>query len=145
MVDYISHLQHLEEESPVLLLAYAYHMYMGLLSGGQILRRKRALLNKLKFRVKESYEGLAVTEITGVTIYHLKKQITDTTNNIADKLDQSTRDLLIKESKNVFEMNDKVVRSIEGTTSVMAWRLLQVTSVSLAVAVIAYFVKKVVF
>lgn len=49
---YLKHLQKLEEENPYLLLAYVYHLYMGLLSGGQILRRKRTLLQKLKFSRK---------------------------------------------------------------------------------------------
>ncbi|MPC75989.1 Heme oxygenase 1 [Portunus trituberculatus] len=49
---YLKHLEKLEEENPYLLLAYVYHLYMGLLSGGQILRRKRALLQKLKFSRK---------------------------------------------------------------------------------------------
>lgn len=49
---YLKHLEKLEAENPYFLLAYVYHLYMGLLSGGQILRRKRALLQKLKFSRK---------------------------------------------------------------------------------------------
>lgn len=120
-------------------------MYMGLLSGGQILRRKRALLNKIKFRVKESYEGLAVTEISGVSVYNLKKQITEKTNSIAEGLDERTRLELIEESKKVFQMNDEMVRSIQGTTSVVLWKLLQFSSISFLVACTAYYVKKFVF
>uniref|UniRef100_A0A2A4K4E4 Heme oxygenase n=1 Tax=Heliothis virescens TaxID=7102 RepID=A0A2A4K4E4_HELVI len=39
--NYIEHLQELERSSPQLLMAYVYHLYLGLLSGGQILAKKR--------------------------------------------------------------------------------------------------------
>lgn len=39
--NYIDHLKSLEESNPMLLLAYVYHLYLGLLSGGQILAKKR--------------------------------------------------------------------------------------------------------
>lgn len=39
--NYIDHLQYLEKENPTLLMAYVYHLYLGLLSGGQILAKKR--------------------------------------------------------------------------------------------------------
>lgn len=35
VADYLSHLEILEKEDPYLLTAYFYHLYMGLLSGGQ--------------------------------------------------------------------------------------------------------------
>ncbi|KAJ9600796.1 hypothetical protein L9F63_001008 [Diploptera punctata] len=37
---YLIHLKNLEKSDPDLLMAYIYHLYMGLLSGGQILRKK---------------------------------------------------------------------------------------------------------
>lgn len=41
--NYLEHLQNLERENPKLLLAYVYHLYLGLLSGGQILAKKRSV------------------------------------------------------------------------------------------------------
>ncbi len=35
---YLSHLRRVEEEDPYVLIAYVYHLYMGLLSGGQVRR-----------------------------------------------------------------------------------------------------------
>ena len=34
--EYLEHLRRVEEEDPYLLVAYVYHLYMGLLSGGQV-------------------------------------------------------------------------------------------------------------
>lgn len=41
--NYLEHLQDLEKENPTLLMAYVYHLYLGLLSGGQILAKKRRM------------------------------------------------------------------------------------------------------
>ena len=43
---YLRHLMEIEERDSDLLIAYVYHLYMGLLSGGQILRKKRQLFNR---------------------------------------------------------------------------------------------------
>jgi len=51
LADYLKHLETLEEREPLRLLAYMYHLYMGLLSGGQILKKKRELKKKLNFNV----------------------------------------------------------------------------------------------
>lgn len=41
--NYLEHLQELEKDNPTLLMAYVYHLYLGLLSGGQILSKKRKM------------------------------------------------------------------------------------------------------
>jgi len=133
---YLAHLATLEKQDPIALVAFVYHMYMGLLSGGQILRRKRALMNNLRFSRKESYEGLAVTEVTGGNVYALKKQIVDTTNTLAATLDEETRGRLLAESGRVFELNNTIVHSIEGSGGVV-WRVGAI--VALVIAVMVYF------
>ena len=35
---YVDHLKKLDDENPYLLIPYIYHLYMGLFSGGQVLR-----------------------------------------------------------------------------------------------------------
>lgn len=40
---YLAHLERIERQNPYLLVAYIYHLYMGLLSGGQVLNGKRKL------------------------------------------------------------------------------------------------------
>lgn len=47
--NYIEHLQDLETEHPTMLLAYVYHLYLGLLSGGQILAKKRKMFGESKY------------------------------------------------------------------------------------------------
>ncbi len=54
---YLKHLQGLEEVEPYLLIAYFYHLYMGLLSGGQVLRGKRRLLRKVPLMGKDENGG----------------------------------------------------------------------------------------
>lgn len=44
--NYIEHLQNIEKEQPMLLLVYVYHLYLGLLSGGQILAKKRKMFGE---------------------------------------------------------------------------------------------------
>ena len=53
---YIEHLDKLSNEEPLLLIAYFYHLYMGLLSGGQILAKKKYL-----FGNKDDKDPNAVT------------------------------------------------------------------------------------
>lgn len=44
--NYLQHLKNLERDKPILLLAYIYHLYLGMLSGGQILAKKRNLFGE---------------------------------------------------------------------------------------------------
>ena len=67
LVKYIDHLKHIaEEDEPLLLVAYIYHLYMGLLSGGQILSKKRQLFGSDNGKVK----GTAVTTFEGIYIVY---------------------------------------------------------------------------
>ena len=63
LVKYIEHLKQIaEEDEPLLLVAYIYHLYMGLLSGGQILSKKRQFFGSDTEKVK----GTAVTTFEGI-------------------------------------------------------------------------------
>lgn len=46
--NYLQHLQDLENDDTKLLMAYVYHLYLGLLSGGQILAKKRKMFGESK-------------------------------------------------------------------------------------------------
>ncbi|KAK4299102.1 hypothetical protein Pmani_028599 [Petrolisthes manimaculis] len=123
---YLKHLQKIEQENPHYLMAYIYHLYMGLLSGGQILRRKKTLLQRLKFSTKESVEGMAVTEITDTSVYKMKKQMSEAMERIAQEMDEETRQRLLEESKMVFILNNNMVHSIEGAGTVVTIKLIKV-------------------
>ncbi|MCL4152964.1 UNVERIFIED_CONTAM: hypothetical protein GTU68_008505, partial [Idotea baltica] len=61
---YLLHLTALESDQPVLLLPYIYHLYMGLFAGGQVLKKKRAMVLKLSFAGPgKGDEGLAVVNL----------------------------------------------------------------------------------
>lgn len=107
---YLKHLHDVKSRSPILLLAYVYHLYMGLLSGGQILQKKRSL-NLLN---RGHGEGIAVTRFEGYTIAELKTKMRDLFDSMALDFDESMKILLIAESKMVFHLNNELVRSVRG-------------------------------
>jgi heme oxygenase len=66
VAQYIDHLRSLEKDRPALLLVYAYHMYMAILSGGQILKRVTA--RALALPPGEQEEGHAKGMIRMMTL-----------------------------------------------------------------------------
>ncbi|XP_066969988.1 heme oxygenase 1 [Macrobrachium rosenbergii] len=140
--EYLKHLETIEKENPYYLTAYIYHLYMGLLSGGQILRRKKTLMEKLKFSRKEKTEGMAVTEITEGTIASVKKRINEAMNKIAEEMDEESRQRLLEESKMVFILNNKIVHSVQGAGAVVAIKLLKLGVCGLFFALLYRYIKK---
>jgi heme oxygenase len=140
VAEYLSHLQTLEEREPLRLMAYLYHLYMGLLSGGQILKRKRDLRNRFKRKLHSLFQwfgfgipsssgnsllgtafgqprpGDAITYFgDGRTISDIKKEITFTMNDIASDLSTDEKNSLLEESLEVFRRNNEIVGSIQRT------------------------------
>jgi heme oxygenase len=95
-------------------------MYMGLLSGGQILGKKRQL-SKYFSAGADSNAGAAVTNFDDDTIAVLKQQMRSKTDAMAEKFDDTTKQLLLQESIKVFEQNNNLVRSVKGTSQIV-WR-----------------------
>lgn len=108
---YLKHLIDVQNRSPILLLAYVYHLYMGLLSGGQILQKKRRL-NPLSSI--GNGQGEAVTYFPNKTIGELKTTMRTLTDTLAESFDESTKILLIAESKMVFHLNNELVKTVKG-------------------------------
>nr|CAD7441760.1 unnamed protein product [Timema bartmani] len=102
VVQYLIHLKKLEQSDPNMLMAYIYHLYMGLLSGGQILRKKMTLMQKIPFYGPITEDGNAVTDFGDFPIAKLKRELKDAMNFVADNLDEETKEKLISESKTVF-------------------------------------------
>ncbi|KAK2718385.1 heme oxygenase 1-like isoform X2 [Artemia franciscana] len=123
--EYIDHLAELEKDEPHLLMAFIYHMYMGLFSGGQILHKKRQIEAKLRLRTAQPGQGEAVTNFEGKNVSNIKREMTEMMNKIASQLDEVTRRKLIEESKNVFRMNNKMVKTIPGTTRVIVRKMVK--------------------
>lgn len=117
---YLDHLKQIEDENPYLLIAYIYHLYMGLLSGGQILSKKRSIKKKFGSDVNDEEPGNAVTQFTH-PIGNLKKKLRDATNKVAEDLDESTKKEILEEGVKVFQLNIEIIRSIEGIDEIF-WR-----------------------
>ena len=83
----------IEDDNPYLLIPYFYHLYMGLLSGGQILSKKRSVFGS---GLKAGSPGNATVEFgPELPIGTLKKKIKEATNRVAEDLDESTRKAIL--------------------------------------------------
>ncbi len=109
---YIHHLEELERTQPDLLIAYIYHLYLGLLSGGRILRRKQKLMTFSKFTKHSS-----VVDFEQETVNALKTFIKNTTNEIASTLTEEMKNKLLEESVTVFQLNCDLIRSVNSTNA----------------------------
>lgn len=135
---YLLYLKQLESSQPILLTAYIYHLYMGLMSGGQILSAKRRFYKKLApFSSAENYGGNAVTEFD-IPISVLKSSLVKAMNEVASDLDAETQDKLIEESKTVFLKNNEIIRTVEGTTRVIINKVSVVVAIFCVILLIFY-------
>jgi heme oxygenase len=130
---YLAHLKKVSEDYPTLLIAYVYHLYMGLLSGGQILQKKRKIAKKistfslLKSSVTNNEEdivydedniepGTNVTFFQNKSILQLKNSLRKRIDDFVEGFDEDLKQQLIIESKTVFELNNEIIRTVEGVT-----------------------------
>lgn len=119
---YLDHLYRITEKNPLLLIAYVYHLYMGLLSGGQILSKKRRIANKFMRNFSEQRDedddaiepGTHLTSFPKKSMLELKNKLRHTIDEFAKDFDENLRQELIEESKKVFELNNTVINSVEG-------------------------------
>lgn len=118
---YIEHLETIKAKNPLLLFAYVYHLYMGLLSGGQILQKKRSLASKWG-KVDESNVGRMVTTFDQ-PIAELKTKMRGLVDKLAGDWTTDFQNEFILECKFVFELNNSVVKTIKSCNSVGRKRL----------------------
>lgn len=122
VVAYLKHLAAINAENPVLLMAYAYHLYMGMLSGGQILNKKRRMFARLSLTGThiddddddDGYRTTAFDEVNGPKVAELKAQMRLAADELGARADVATRQRLLEESVRVFELNNAMVHSIRG-------------------------------
>lgn len=133
-------LREVEDTDPTLLMAYIYHLYMGLLSGGIILRKKRQLARRMSiFKGAEdesTIDGQCVTDFGDLNIYQLKQEMRERMNKIASDLDENTQKKLIDESKIVYSMNNLIIRSVQGAGSVVVKKILYIASVAVFIVIV---------
>jgi len=109
VANYLQHLIDIERQNPYLLSAYIYHLYMGLLSGGQILSLKRSVSGKSDVGGDDIFHFDAPHSVQSV-----KKSLRGATEEMAANLDLETQDLVIHEGIKVFELNNTLINSVEG-------------------------------
>lgn len=126
-------------------IAYVYHLCMGLLSGGQILSKKRRLANKFMNSFKEQRvvddevePGCQLTSFPNKSILELKNNFRKTIDDFAADFDESLRQQLIEESKKVFELNNTIINSVEGVGAQLRKNFYNVAGYALLVALSVY-------
>lgn len=126
---YLEHLKKLDQENPYLLIPYIYHLYMGLFSGGQVLRATRFLsMSSISGAGGDDdgdKPGNSVTTYGDVTIGSLKKQLRKAINDLAEELDEETKEAILVEGVKVFELNNVIIGSVKGVDRVLKRRLLK--------------------
>jgi heme oxygenase len=123
VANYLKHLYDIKDKNPLLLIAYVYHLYMGLLSGGQILAKKRQLTKKFSRNSEQRDDpsddiepGTALTSYPNKSITEMKNNLKKIIDEYAKDFDEKTRRELIVESRKVFEFNNTIIQSVEGVT-----------------------------
>ncbi|CAH0403346.1 unnamed protein product [Chilo suppressalis] len=133
--NYLEHLQGLEKENPTLLMAYVYHLYLGLLSGGQILAKKRKMFGNKKEN-SDSYTD-KVTDFGDADISKLKNDFRAVMNEIAETMSDEEKQAFIEESNQVFLMNNLIVNSVAGQNQVIYNMLYKMSAVVLVIVGVA--------
>lgn len=128
---YLNHLEEIKNKNRKLLIAYVYHLYMGLLSGGQILQKKRQLMSNI---VRGNDEGCAVTTFDGFAIGDIKQRMRALVDGLGDTWDENVKAEIIQESRRVFEFNNEIVQSVQGAGQVALFKI----GLAVVVVLIAY-------
>lgn len=115
---YLSHLNRIKETNSLLLIPYVYHLYMGLLSGGQILAKKRQLKKKFTGGSGDNDstedDGNALLSFPNQSMHHLKNNLKAIIDEYTKDFDANLRREMIEESQKVFELNNEIIGSVEG-------------------------------
>jgi len=115
MEEYLQHLDRISKEEPVLILAYIYHEYAGILAGGQIIKK---IVQKALGLSKESDDGVQCFCMSDKTIApkivmaRIKKILNE---DIA--LAEGQRQRVVDEGVEVFRRNNALVNTIHTTSA----------------------------
>lgn len=130
---YLEHLTFIvEDDEPLLLVAYIYHLYMGLLSGGQILSKKRSFFGG-------DAKGNAVTSIAnGTTIGEVKKKLRSVINAMGEEMDLDLQQRVIEEGVTVFKLNNSIIQTVEGVDEIFYKKLYKYCGVLIVIVCILF-------
>merc|ERR1712059_159777 len=68
---------------------------------------------------------MGVTSYGEVTIGSLKKELRKAVNEVAEELDEETREAILEEGVKVFQLNNIIIGSVEGVDRVLKRRLVK--------------------
>lgn len=108
VANYLRHLEEVEKEDPHRLAAYIYHLYMGLLSGGQILSLKKSITGN-----PDEKDDIFIFEAPH-TVASLKKALRSGMEEMGGHLDPDAQEAIVQEGVKVFELNNTLIRSVKG-------------------------------
>lgn len=94
------------KEDPTLLVAYSHSMYLALLAGGQIIKR---IVRKTLGLPNE--EGLAIFDFPGSDRKDVKDHLKYNINCL--DLTRSQKDMILKEKRLCFQMNNAIAESVQ--------------------------------
>lgn len=110
--EYLKRLEWIEANDPVLIIAYVYHLYAGILAGGQIIKR---MVQKAMGLKKLGQEGVEIFCLPDGTIAKLfMKEYKKIFNEELD-LTEEEEARVMKEGNEVFRLNNVLVETIKGT------------------------------
>ena len=116
--EYIAHLRSLE---PFLLLVYAYHLHLGIASGGQILARTaRRAMSLPEGRGTRTFQDFGAAGAAAI-----KRTYKAEVDALGLKLEEEDVQKILAESVNVFQRNNHLIRSMPFRASLHDfWQLL---------------------
>jgi len=132
---YCARLNQITAENPLLLIAYIHSMYLGLLAGGQMIKR----IMRRTLGVKDG-EGLRIFDFVCDSRIQLKKAFMTSINELP--LSRDDKEAIVKEKVIVFRMNNLIIENIKPSLTNYK-RLIQFTAVASAgLAVLVYGIVK---
>ena len=117
MEEFLRHLDRISKEDPVLILAYIYHEYAGILAGGQIIRR---IVQKALGLSKDSDDGVQCfcmsdkTVAPKILMSRMKKILNE---DIAITCTEEQHQRIVDEGVEVFRRNNALVNTIHTTNA----------------------------
>ena len=117
MEEFLQNLDRISKEDPVLILAYIYHEYAGILAGGQIIRR---IVQKALGLSKDSDDGVQCFCMSDKTIApkivmsRMKKILNE---DIAITCTEEQHQRIVDEGVEVFRRNNALVNTIHTTNA----------------------------
>lgn len=133
---YLQHLKALEREDPLLLVPYIYHMYMALLAGGVVIKRMVQTTLRLD---KSSTKGVECLSFSDIDTRALKKQLKQYLNETIE-LTPLQEERFLEESKQLFELNNRLVGTLPDSSSYQAImkRYKQVAGIGLVIGIAVF-------